>query len=102
MQSRLKDIESKGSVFGISCDSAFSLDKWAQQEGYTFPLLSDFGKEAVQAYGTMYETLADHKGVPKRSAFLIDGEGKLVRSEISEDAKIIPDLDGFIADMQKL
>jgi peroxiredoxin len=103
VQSRLEEIRgANGEVFGISADSPFSLAKWAEQEGYTFDLLSDFGKETIAAYDTMYPELAGLKGVPKRSAFLIDGAGNLVRQEISEDAKVIPDLNGFIAEMKSL
>jgi len=97
VQSRLDEIsKANGQVFGISADSAFSLAQWAQKEGYTFPLLSDFGKEVIQAYGVMYESKADHKGVPKRAAFLLDAKGTLVKMEVLEDTKDLPDLDGFI------
>ena len=103
MQSRLDEImNANGVVYGISMDSPFCLAQWAQKEGYTLPLLSDFGKDVSKAYGTMYETLADLKGVPKRSAFLLDAQGKLVKMEISEDAKVIPDLDGFINTLKSL
>lgn len=103
MESRLQDIRgANGEVLGISADSPFTLGKWAEQEGYTFPLLSDFGKETIQAYDVMYPSLVGLKGVPKRSAFLIDKDGKLVRQEVCEDAKVLPDLDGFISTLQSL
>ena len=102
MQSRLEEIRSVGEVLGLSADSAFSLGKWAEQEGYKFELLSDFGKEVIAAYGVMYPALADMKGVPKRSAFLVDRQGKLAAIEISEDASVIPDLDAFINQMKAL
>ncbi len=91
-----------GEVFGITVDSPFSQAKWAEQEGYSTTLLSDLGKETVQAYGTMYEELIGLKGVAKRSAFLIDKNGTVVKKEVLEDAKQIPDLDGFIAEMKQL
>lgn len=103
MQSRLGDIlAANGAVYGISADSPFSLDKWAAQEGYTFPLLSDFGKTTIAAYDVVYDELAGLPGVPKRSAFLVDAAGNLVQREVSEDAKVIPDLDGFIERMKAL
>jgi len=103
VQSRLEEIaQANGVVFGISADSSFSLDEWAKKEGYSFPLLSDFGKEMIRAYDTMYEVRADHKGVPKRSAFLLDAQGKLVKMEVLEDAKDLPDLDGFINALKSL
>lgn len=103
MESRLNEIRnSNGVVLGISADSPFTLAKWAEQEGYSFPLLSDFGKDTVRAYDVLHPELAGLKEVPKRSAFLIDKNGGLVRQEISENAKIIPDLDGFIEQMKSL
>lgn len=103
MESRLKEIRSaNGIVLGISADSPFSLAKWAEQEGYSFTLLSDFGKDTMRAYDVVHAELAGLKEVPKRSAFLIDKNGILTRQEISEDAKIIPDLDGFIEQMKSL
>lgn len=103
MESRKGDIQgANGVVFGISADSPFSLAKWAEQERFSFPLLSDFGKDIARAYGALHPELAGLKEVPKRSAFLIDKNGLLVRQEISEDPGIIPDLEGFIAHMKAL
>ena len=101
MESRLDEIrQSNGEVFGLSADSPFSLDKWAELEGYTFPLLSDFGKEVIQAYDVMIPDVRGIKGVPKRSAFLLDKDGKLVKQELVETRGEIPDLDGFIGEMK--
>lgn len=103
MESRLDEIsQANGLVFGLSADSPFSLDKWAEQEGYTFPLLSDFGKEVIQAYDVMIPDVRGIKGVPKRSAFLVDAEGNLAKQELVEERGAIPDLDGFIGEMKTL
>ena len=103
VEARKQEIyDANGVVYGISVDSPFSQAKWAEQEGFNFPLLSDFGKETARAYGTIYEELIGLKGVAKRSAFLIDKNGKIVKKQISEDAKVIPDLEGFIAELKKL
>ena len=103
VEARKQEIyDANGVVYGISVDSPFSQAKWAEQEGYRFPLLSDLGKDVSRAYGTIYEELIGLKGVAKRSAFLIDKNGKIVKKQISEDAKVIPDLDGFIAELKKL
>lgn len=102
MQSRLAEIQKVGHVFGISVDSPFSQAKWSEQEKYTVPMLSDLGKEVVTAYGAIYPDLRGMKGVGKRAAFLIDKEGKLVKSEVKEVASELPDLDGFIGGLLKL
>jgi peroxiredoxin len=60
-------------VLAISCDPMFSLRGWADQEGYFFPLLSDFWPhgEVARAYGVLNE----RTGAPVRGTFLIDREG---------------------------
>ena len=103
MESRLNEIRgANGQVFGISADSPFSLAKWAEQEGYTFDLLSDFGKITTKAYDVLLPDVRGIVGVPKRSAFLVDKEGKLVQQELVETPGAIPDLDGFINKMKSL
>jgi len=82
-------------VVAISVDSPFALDAWAAKEGYTFPLLSDFNKEVSAAYGSLYENLLGFRGVAKRSAFVVDKQGKIRYAWISEDAAKLPDLDSI-------
>ena len=95
MSSRLEEIRAaNGDVFGISVDSPFSQAKWAELENFSdVTLLSDLGKEVTRAYGCIYEDFKGMKGVGKRSAFVIDPEGKLVHMEIMENAGDLPDLD---------
>lgn len=79
-------------VLGISVDSPFSLAKFKEDQNYQFPLLSDFNKEVSAAYGAFYdEFVFGLKGVSKRAAFVIDEQGKIIFSEVLEDAKDLPD-----------
>ncbi len=81
-------------VVGISVDSPFTLAKFKEENAYQFPLLSDFNKEVSQAYGAFYdEFVFNLKGVSKRSAFVIDEEGKIIHAEVLEDAGKMPDFD---------
>lgn len=103
MESKLAEIRAaNGEVYGISADSPFSLAKWAEQEGYTFDLLSDFGKDVARAYDTLFEELIGLKGVPKRSAFLVDANGALVMQDVRDDPGETPDIAGFIAKLKSL
>lgn len=78
-------------VVAISVDSPFTLAKFKEEQGYNFPLLSDFNKEVSRAYGSLYEDFVlDMKGVSKRSAFVIDKEGTIKYAEILENAGDIP------------
>lgn len=62
-------------VIGISVDHPFTLKSWAAQEGYLFPLLSDFWPhgEVSQAYGVFVEA----RGMASRGTFLVDKEGTI-------------------------
>lgn len=63
-------------VLAISCDTAPAQAKWAEEEGYGFPVLSDFWPhgEVAQAYGVFNEAL----GCAERATFLIDQQGIVV------------------------
>ncbi|HEX3789013.1 MAG TPA: peroxiredoxin [Pseudonocardiaceae bacterium] len=69
-------------VLGVSVDTVFSLKKWAEQEGYTFPLLSDYWPhgEVAQAYGVFNEG----GGMANRGTFLIDTEGVVRFAEVNQ------------------
>ncbi|MCY7422567.1 MAG: redoxin domain-containing protein [Chitinophagaceae bacterium] len=64
-------------VIAISIDSVFVLDKFKNDQQLNFTLLSDFNKEVSENYGVLYEIFPafEMRGVSKRAAFLIDGEG---------------------------
>ena len=61
-------------------------------------MLSDFNKEACAAYGSQYEVFVlGLKGVAKRSAFVVDTEGKIAYAEVLESAGDIPNFDNVKA-----
>jgi peroxiredoxin (alkyl hydroperoxide reductase subunit C) len=72
----------KVQVLGVSVDAVFSLKAWAKQEGYEFPLLSDFWPhgEVAKAYGVFNETA----GMANRGTFLIDTEGIVRFAEMNQ------------------
>jgi peroxiredoxin len=83
-------------VYGISVDLPFSLGKFKAEQNINFPLLSDFNKDAMNAYGSIYENwILGLKGVAKRSAFVIDKQGMVRYAEVLEDATKIPDFDAI-------
>jgi peroxiredoxin len=73
----LSRYESAGvQVLAISCDTAPAQKKWAEEEGYNFPVLADFwphGKVS-QDYGVFNDKL----GCAMRHTFLIDTNGVVV------------------------
>jgi mycoredoxin-dependent peroxiredoxin len=68
-------------VLAVSVDTPFSLKVWAEQEGYTFPLLSDFWPHGAvaQQYGVFNEAA----GMANRGTFLIDKDGVIRFAEVN-------------------
>lgn len=79
-------------VLGVSVDSPFALQAWAEQQGIPFSLLSDFNKSTSRAYGALYDDYYGLQGVSKRAAFVVDREGRLAYSQVLEDSGDLPDL----------
>jgi peroxiredoxin len=69
-------------VIGVSVDTPFSLKAWADQQGYQFPLLSDFWPHGAVA--TAYGVFNDKAGLATRGTFLIDKEGVVRFAEINQ------------------
>jgi peroxiredoxin Q/BCP len=57
-------------VLAISPQSVDSHEGFAAKHGFTFPLLADTDKKVAGLYGTLGPL-----GYPRRSVFVIDGEG---------------------------
>jgi peroxiredoxin len=80
-------------VVGISADTPFSNKAFAEQNSLTFPILSDYNREAIKAFGIAFPDLAGLKGltVAKRSVFVLDKQGVVKYAWVSEDPKKEPD-----------
>ncbi len=73
----LSEYESaRAQVLAISCDSRHAQKQWAQQQSFTFPVLSDFWPHGAvaRAYGVFNEQL----GCANRATFVIDKSGRIV------------------------
>ena len=76
-------------VIGISVDSPFVLKKFAEENNLNFKLGSDFSRSVSRDYDTLFSD--DFMGLTefsKRSAFIIDGDGKLRHIEMVEGGKV--------------
>jgi peroxiredoxin len=90
-------------VFGISNDSNFVLKKFKESLNLNFELLADWNKTVSEAYGSLYtEFILGMKGVAKRSAFVVDKNGKIQYAEVLEDANKVPNFDAIKACLQIL
>ena len=94
-------------VLGISGDNPFAQEAWAQKEGITITLLSDYEHKVTEAYGVAYTQFLPEKnlimgGVAKRSAFLIDKEGTIQYAEVQEHPKDMPNFEAIQDTLKKL
>jgi thioredoxin-dependent peroxiredoxin len=79
----LADLNGAGiAVLGISPDQPAKLARFREQEGLTFPLLSDPDHGALEAYGAFGEKKLYGKTVVGviRSTFVIDADGKIEKA----------------------
>ena len=68
-------------VVAVSCDPAPTLKAWKDEQGFDFPLLSDFWPhgEVAQAYGSFH----DGGGMAMRGTFLVDKAGIVRFTELN-------------------
>ncbi len=79
-------------VIGISVDPPFSNKAFADQNKLTFPILSDFNRQAVKAYDAYHENFAGLNGytAAKRSVFVVDKEGTVRYKWVSDVPGVEP------------
>lgn len=87
-------------VLAVSCDSPFVQQRWSDEEGFGFPVLSDFWPhgEVSQAYGVFNEAV----GCANRGTFLIDADGVLIDAFESPDLGTARELDRYREAVAKL
>ena len=66
-------------ILGISVDSHYSNTEFARQLKLSFPLLSDFKREASTAYGV----LLPEQGYSGRAVFVVDKLGRIAYRDVA-------------------
>ena len=79
-------------VVGISVDSPFSNKAFADANKLTFPILSDYARTAIKAYGIVHDGFAGLKGYTAayRSVFVLDKNGVIKYMWVTENPGIEP------------
>ena len=94
--------EAHAKVYGISVDTFFTLKAFQEAQQLTFPLLSDFNKQAIRDYGVFNEDMIGLKGIAKRAVFVIDKDGVVRHREVLEDARNEPNYDSVFKTLAAL
>ncbi|MFC4549347.1 MULTISPECIES: redoxin domain-containing protein [Halorussus] len=92
-ESELASFEDVGAtVYGVSVDAPFSLNEFRDQEDLSFRLVSDSNKEIIDDYDVEMD-FADmgYYGVAKRAVFVVDENGDVTYSWVSDDPGVEPD-----------
>ncbi|MCB0706135.1 MAG: peroxiredoxin [Saprospiraceae bacterium] len=93
----------KAQILGISVDSPFVLGKFREDQRLNFPLLSDFNKEVARAYDCLHEEFVfGLRGVGKRSAFVIDGQGIIQHAEVLENPGNLPNFEAVVETLKAI
>ena len=90
------------SVLGVSVDSPFAQEAWAQKENITVPLASDLNKTTAQAYDVLIADLAGLGAASGRAAFVIDKNGVVQYSEQTPTPLELPNFEAIQAKLAEL
>lgn len=87
-------------VLAVSCDTAPAQRRWAEEQGYAFPVLSDFWPHGAvaSAYGVFNEAL----GCPERATFVIDRDGVVVDAFRTDSLGTAREADRYTEALAKL
>ncbi|HEY3246963.1 MAG TPA: peroxiredoxin [bacterium] len=90
-------------VLAISVDSPFAQAAFRDANRLPFTLLSDFGREAVKAFGVEDPNFLKGlmAGVAKRSVFVLDAGGTVTYRWVSENPGVEPNYDEVAAAVQQ-
>jgi peroxiredoxin len=89
-------------VIGVSVDSPFAQEAWAQKEKIGIKLASDLNKKTAEAYGVLLPDLVGLGAVSARAAFVVDKAGVIQYSEQTPTPKELPNFAAIKATLEKL
>ncbi len=89
-------------VIGISIDTPFAQEAWAQKEKISITLASDLNKEVIKKYDVVFPMLAGVGDTAARAAFVIDKEGVVQYSEQTPTPKDLPNFSAVRETLAKL
>lgn len=99
---RLTDL--KAQVIGVSVNDPFSNKAFAEKNRLPFPILSDYNRQAIKAYGVENPDFGGLNGytVAKRSIFIIDENGTVRYVWTTDNPTVEPDYEEIEATLEKM
>jgi peroxiredoxin len=89
-------------VLGISIDSPFAQEAWAQKNNIAVTLLSDLNKTVAKDYGVLLDDLLGFGSTAARAAFVIDKNGIVRYSEQTPTPKDLPNFEAIKKTLKNL
>jgi len=90
-------------VIGISVDSPYVNQKFAEACNARFPIASDFNREVSRAFGVLRPTLGiGLRDVSERAAFVLDREGRVAYAWVGENPGVMPPFEEIRAAVERL
>jgi peroxiredoxin len=89
-------------VIGISVDTPFSQEAWAQKEKIGITLASDLNKSTIKAYDVVFPMLVGVGDTAARAAFVVDKNGVVQYSEQTPTPKDLPNFEAVKSSLAKL
>ena len=91
-------------VVGISIDGPFASGEFAAKNKITYPLLCDYERSVIKAYGVELQNFAGLQGytTAQRSIFILDAKGVVRYKWIAENPGIEPDYQAVMGELEKI
>jgi glutaredoxin-dependent peroxiredoxin len=89
-------------VIGLSVDTPFAQEAWAQKEKIGITLASDLNKVVTKEYDVLFPMLAGVGDTAARAAFVIDKHGVIQYSEKTPTPKDLPNFTAVREALAKL
>ena len=89
-------------VIGISIDTPFAQEAWAQKEKISITLASDLNKQVIKDYDVVFPMLAGVGDTAARAAIVIDKNGVVQYSEQTPTPKDLPNFNAVKDTLAKL
>ena len=98
-------IDLKAQIVGIAVTDPFSNKAFAEKNRLSFPILSDYKREVIKAYGIQLPDFAglEDYSTAKRSIFILDKDGIVRYVWITDNPAVEPnygEIEDFLAKMQ--